>query len=348
VAHVAHRVLAVHSRAAARAAAAVVMVLALGAGLGIGSAPAGAVSVPRISVQPSSIAPGTTVSVGGYDLDPLTNYQLQVCGNGGLGTSASCDQATTTTVATSEIGHFLVEMIVETPPAPCPCVVEALPVPGSGGVSQQLVSTPVDILGAPVATPVATPSTVAPSGLVVERATLEGSGSWAEWFGGPPHRTLVVRLRDAGQNLIPSTPFVMRSGKGPDPTQVMAAPAVPPLFPGQVISYRVPVSFPVLAFGHYEVGGVLGGPGQTIVFTATTRCVPWGVVVVAVVLVLVIMARVVLWIVRRRLRRRRASQEAGKEGEEGEAAPGAPASDQAITGPTDPPSPVAVSSGTPE
>jgi len=344
----AHRVREVRSRAAAGAVTAVVTLLALGTALTIGSTPAGAVSVPRISVQPSSVAPGTTVLVGGYDLDPLTNYQLQVCGNGGLGTSANCALASSTTAATSEIGHFLVKMIVEIPPLPCPCVMEALPAPGSGGgVSQQLLSTSVDIQGAPVATPVPASSTIAPSGLVVEQAVLKGSGSWAEWFGAPPHRTLEVRFRNGGSNLIPSTPFVLRAGKGPNPTQVVAAPAVPPLFPGQVVSYRVPVSFPVLAFGHYEVGGVVGAPGQTIAFTVTTRLVPWGVVVVAVVLLLVIIALVVLWIVRRRRASKQAG-EAGKSGKEGDPGPEAPSSDTAVTAPTDPPSPVAVSSAIPE
>jgi hypothetical protein len=339
-----HRAPEVRSRTAAGAVTAVVTLVALGTVLAIGSTPAGAVSVPRISVQPSSVAPGTTVLVGGYNLDPLTNYQLQVCGNGGLGTSANCALASSTTAATSEIGHFLVKMIVEIPPVPCPCVLEALPAPGSGGVSQQFLSTSVDIHGAPVATPVPASSTIAPSGLVVEQVVLKGSGSWAEWFGAPPHRTLEVWFRDGGPNLIPSTPFVLRAGKGPNPTQVVAAPAVPPLFPGQVVSYRVPVSFPVLAFGHYEVGGVLGAPGQTVVFTVTTRLVPWGVVVVAVVLLLVIIALVVLWIVRRR----RASKQAGQVGKEGEPGPEAPSSDTAVTAPTDPPSPVAVSSAIPE
>lgn len=284
--------------------------------------PAGTASVAaRLLATPSTAAPGSVVTVGAYDLTPLTDYQVQICGNAGIGTSADCDLPATTTAATSQIGHFVVELRVAIPPVPCPCVVEAVPLVGRGTLTEQTVSTPITITGASTAPPVVAHVIEGYSGLRVERAALVGSGSWAEWFGGIAHRTLVVRLRNVGVNLIPSTPFVLRAGQGPDPSQVVATPVVPPLYPGQVVSYRLPVTFPALAFGHYEVVGALGSVGQVVPFTARVTLVPWGLVVILAVLLLVMVAAIVVAVVRRRRRAVRSSD--GPSGAPDGADPGA-------------------------
>ncbi|MHB8499141.1 MAG: hypothetical protein ACYDES_14395 [Acidimicrobiales bacterium] len=281
------------------------MVVSVDAGGQAGAAPT---APPRISATPSTVNPGQHVSVGAYDLTPLTDFQVQVCGNGGYGNSGDCTLASATTAATSEIGHFIVDLLVVIPPAPCPCVVEAVPLVGRDqAVEGPVVTTPLTIVGAPNAPVVINPAREAPSGLVVEQAALTGSSSWAQWFGGMPHRTLVFRLRDAGPDIIPSTPVVLRSGKGSSATEVVAAPVVPPLFPGQGVAYRVPVTFPALAFGHYQVTGTLGSIGQTVTFTAGTTFVPWGVAIILALLLLGVAVLIVFRILRRRRRRRTAS-----------------------------------------
>lgn len=267
-----------------------------------GAAIAEAAPAPRLVASPTTVSPGARVTVAAYDLTPSTDWQLQVCGNDGYGTSADCYQASTAGAATSEAGHFVVVLIAGIPPVPCPCVVQAVPLVGTGGVTEQIVSTPIAIIGAPTAPPVNPPAPAPYSGLNVERATLTGSGSWVEWFGGTPHRMLVVRLHNAGANLIPSTPFVLRAGRGPDPAQVVASPVVPALYPGQTVSYRVPVTFPALAAGRYEVRGVLGSSGQEVAFVVPITLFPWG----SALVVLLLLVVVILVIVRRvRARRRR-------------------------------------------
>ena len=230
---------------------------------------------------------------------PLTDYQVQVCGNAGFGTTADCDLAATTTAATSEAGHFSTDLIVEYPPVPCPCVVKATPLMDVGRTQQREVSTPIAILGAPVATPIPPQVLGKPSGLVVDRADLVGATSWSEWFGGTVHRTLVLQLRDAGPNLIPSTPFVLRSGSVGDPTQVVGSPYIPPLHPGQTVSFRVPVTFPPLAHGDYVVVGTLGNTGQIVTFKVSTQLMPWGIILVLAMVILVAIVLLVGRIVRR-------------------------------------------------
>lgn len=252
---------------------------------------------------------GTLVTVNANSLAPLTNYQLQVCGNAGFGTSAECDLAATTTAATSETGHFVLRLLVVTPPVPCPCVIKAIPLAGQGGSIEAEVSTPITILGAPMATPRVVPVAESPSGLVVDQADLVGTTSWAEWFGGTPHRTLQLVVRDGGVDPIPSTPVVIRSGPSGSPDQVVSAPVVPPLQPGQVESYQVPVTFPALAHGHYVVAGTLGNTGQIVAFSAPATFMPWGLVVLAALLVIAVLWTVIAGIVRRR-RERRASEDA--------------------------------------
>ena len=331
------------------------MVVALAAVVGmtcsavaVAVAPAAArtVHIPRISATPSIVRPDDSTTVGAYDLAPLTEYQVQVCGNAGFGSSAECNLAATTTAATSETGHFVVVLTVVRPPVPCPCVIKATPLKGTNGLAQAEISTPITILGAPTATVVPPPVNGTPSGLVVDRADLVGTKSWAEWFGDSAHRTLVLRLRDAGPNLIPSTPFVLRSGPAGHPTQVVGAPFVPPLRPGQVVSYRVPVTFPPLAHGDYVVVGRLGNAGQIVTFTAKTPLMPWGLVILVAMVVLVALGLLVGRILRRR------------EGPSGDdTAVGTPTGDPAaaatgppnfIGDPTGPPPVAAMSSSDPE
>jgi hypothetical protein len=271
------------------------------ASVAVRPAEAGTVLVPRLSATPSTVRPGDSVTVSAYDLASLTDYQVQLCGNDGFGSSAVCNLTSSTIAATSEIGHFVVVLRVLPPPMPCPCVVKAMPLQGSVGLVYQEVSTPITILGVHMANPVPPAVNENPSGLVVDRADLVGTRSWAEWFGDSPHRTLVLKLRDAGANLIPSTPFVLRAGPAGHPTEIISAPLVPPLYPGQVVSYRVPVTFPILAHGNYVVVGTLGNAGQTVTFRATASLMPWGLVVLLAMVVLVALG-LVLW---RVLKRRR-------------------------------------------
>ncbi len=262
-----------------------------------GAAGAGATAV---RVQPGPVAPGGTITVTASGLPPSADYLVQVCGDGGEGSSATCETTGATTGAASARGDFVVRLPVALPPAPCPCVVEVRPVHGTGAAVEPVVTAPVTILGSAERAPVQTLGVESPSGLRVTRAALVGSASVAEWFGGSPRRTLVLTLTDAGPDPVPSTPFVLRTGQGPDPTGIVAAPAVPPLSPGQTVRYRVPVTFPAFAAGTYEVRGDLGSPGQTVVFTATTGLFPWA---AALVVGLFLLAAIILAVRSRRRRR---------------------------------------------
>ena len=261
-----------------------------------------------VRVQPGSVAPGGTITVTASDLPPSADYLVQVCGDGGVGSSATCDTTGATTGAASARGDFVVRLPVALPPAPCPCVVEVRPVHGTGAAVEPVVTAPVTIVGSAERVPVRAYGVESPSGLRVTRAVLVGSAGMAEWFGGPPRRTLVLTLTDAGPDPVPSTPFVLRTGQEPDPTGIVAAPTVPPLSPGQTVSYRVPVTFPAFAAGTYEVRGILGSAGQTVVFTATTGLFPWA---AAVVVALLLLAAIILT-VRSRRRRRPGRERSGR------------------------------------
>jgi hypothetical protein len=326
---------------------ALVVMMAMTLSAAVVSVPPAAAATPHLQATPSSVRPGGAVTVGAYDLAPLTDYQLQVCGNAGFGGSGDCNLTSTITAATSETGRFVVVLVVLRPPKPCPCVVQATVLRGSGGLTEQQVSTPITIIGMPTATPVPPPMTGTPSGLVVDRADLAGTATWAEWFGGPPQRTLVLRLRDVGPNPVPSTPFLLRAGPAGHPTQIVSAPFVPPLYPGQAITYRVPVTFPALAHGNYAVVGTLGNAGQTVTFTATTPLMPWGLVILLAIVVLVALGLVVRRVVRsRRDRRTRRSRTLGTPTDV--AAATATESPESTSGPTDPTPVAALSSSDPE
>jgi hypothetical protein len=251
-------------------------------------------------VSPSTARPGDSVTVTADGLQPpRIDWQVAVCGDGGFGTSAACDLASATSGAGSDSGHFVVVLQVEIPPSPCPCVVQATPLAGVVGAGPQTYDAPITILGAPGGPATAAGSSENPSGLQIVSARLRGS-SWEEWFGAHPHRTLVLVLRNEGDNVIPSTPFVLRAGHGwGGGDWVITPPNIPVLQPGQEMTYRIPVRFPDFSFGSLSVTGVLGSIGQTESFSVHTNVYPWGLLALALVL-----AQAVLLLVRNRLRRR--------------------------------------------
>jgi len=269
-------------------------VLALGAWVVTGQSVAmagGPASKAVMQVSPDAAAPGQSVYVAAYAFPPSTVFQLQVCGDDELEGSPDCAFAEGLTRTTSEVGNFAGELTVLVPPVPCPCVVAAF-----SSTLAQPITAAFTVLGAPTA-PLRYPPS--PARLVVKSAVLTGSGPLAAWFGAAPTRTLVLRVRDPGTESVPNPIVVARIGNTP-----IFVNNLPGIGAGQVRTYRIPVTFPILALGNYAVVGQVGaGNGRFARFDVGVLLLPWALLVVAFVILLLLLL-LLMRVIRNRLQRR--------------------------------------------
>jgi hypothetical protein len=257
-------------------------------------------------VTPNTTKPNEEVTVTGRGFPPDSDIQTQICGNNAINGSADCVQNTSQEVSTTKSGLFQMQLDVTIPDKPCPCVVMALDF--SSSVTP---TTPITIIGAPVAPPHGTKI----QKLQVLNAYLTGSGPWTSWFGAPPKRTLVVTVRNPNAAAYVSPPLVLFVGNKSDITTHEATTTnLASLGPNQTKVYRIPVSFPSVSIGEHQVIGVVGNPGLSRSFEVQTWLFPWGLLVV----ILIVLELLLLAITRYfRERRRRREEEEGAIGDAG-------------------------------
>ena len=282
-----------------RARIAAVVLCGVVAALGFAATPAAADGLSAtLGVATASVGEKVRVTGTGWPAQELV--QLVTCGELALNGSSSCDMRSALATMTSAEGTFTVDLQVGKPPKPCPCVVHIALV---GVGSQGQVDVPFTVRGHPVATPPRAPST--PAEVEVVDVRLDGGSAWTEWFGGPAHRTLVYTVRNSGSQPLPNPMLRVRVGKA-DGGDTVSVPPPGAIAAGETRTFRVPVSFPFAAFGHYEVRADLSGLGAAVV---AHEAYPWGLVALNVIG----LALIVTGIVRRlRAARRRPAIAAAK------------------------------------
>ncbi|MEV6162047.1 hypothetical protein AB0L71_08985 [Streptomyces sp. NPDC052052] len=284
----AHRLLAPLPGALAAAFAAVVLT----------AAPAGAAggadtTGPGITTDATRLVPGRPVTVTGTDWPAGATVQAEVCGLRAVHGSSDCDTTRGAVALVAADGTFRLTLLAGGPPADCPCVIRA-----TTGAGQDARTATADIAVADVPEGVVPDTgTTAPEVTVVD-AELTGNGGLSEFFGGRPHRTLVVTVRNTGTATLGRTPLTVRWGAGGRVDTDIAAPLTAPLKPGEQATYRVPVTMPLAAFGRYSVGGEYASR----TFVVTTDLYPWGLISVAGASVLLTVFSTG-WAIRRRLNR---------------------------------------------
>ncbi|GAA3210130.1 hypothetical protein [Actinocorallia longicatena] len=224
---------------------------------------------PTIDLDKAEVKPGQTVTVrlAGW---PAGNVAVELCGNGGRRGSADCAVGSSATTFVNAQGSGTVLLNVARPPVGCPCVVSVKPV--GGGTAR---TVPITVKGAGTMSLSQQRAADARSrSLTVTSVRLEGSSIGA-WFGGRASRTLVYTVRNDGEVTVADAPVSLSSGRSPDPTGILTAPALGSLEPGEERTYRVPVSFSAPAFGTYQVRGEIDGIERPVVFTGETSSYPW-------------------------------------------------------------------------
>jgi hypothetical protein len=274
--------------------------------LGLASVPAGAAGTHSqwnpdgvVSVTPSVVAPGQTIDVSGDHFPPGIDVNTQICGDNNLAGSADCVLDDTGLGTVTSQGKFTTSITVAIPPVPCPCVA----IVTSNTFSTVLSPTPtapVVIIGAPVS-PLRPPTSAATVNepLRILNAQLNGNGPWSSWFGGFAHRTLSLTVHNPNQGVYPHPSLVLVAGKSGNALSTVSTSPLPSMSPGETTTIHVNVAFPPFSFGDNEVLGTVGDAGLKEHFKVTTTIVPWGLIVIALIIL-----QFILLAIRNALRRR--------------------------------------------
>jgi hypothetical protein len=255
---------------------------------------------PVVAVSPSTVAPGQTLEVSGYNFPAGIGVTVQLCGNNALSGSPDCVLDNVGSGGTGSGNSFTIPLVVSIPPVPCPCVAMVS--------SQRMSSTPtspVTIVGAPVAPikpPVSAATVTQP--LQVLNAQLSGNGPWYSWFGGMAQRTLNLTVHNPNKGVYPHPSLVLGAGKSGGALSIVATSSLPSMAPGATTTVHVKVVFPAFTFGGAQVVGTVGDAALMQHIKVTTTIVPWGLIVIALIIL-----QLVFLAVRNALRRRNARRE---------------------------------------
>jgi hypothetical protein len=276
---------------------------------GVVVAPAGAAPIHTqsnpggfvVGVSPPTVSPGETVQILGYDFPPSIDVTGQICGDDNLSGSQDCVLDNIGFGSTDSHGSFTISLTVAVPPVPCPCVATVS--------SQQLSSTPsspLTIIGAPV-TPLRPPTSAATvkEPLQIVNAQLSGNGPWYSWFGGTPRRTLNLTVHNPNQGVYPHPSLALAAGRSGGGLSTVSTSSLPSMAPGETTTVHVNVVFPALTIGDAQVVGTVGDAALMKRIQVTTTIVPWGLIVIALVIL-----QLILLAIRNALRRRKQRREA--------------------------------------
>jgi hypothetical protein len=277
-----------------RAPAALVMLVILTVALGLGGRTARA-DEPTIRASATAAGPGTIVLVtlSGW-LSPVV---VAVCGNDALRGAVDCDQTGSVGVAASQRAPETRQLTVTAPPAPCPCVLRA------SGPGEQLVRTiPFEVVGVSRAPLTRPPGSEGPALRVTARLasrSLSFGDRARSALGGPTRRVLELTVTNTGSTPLTDVSITAAVGRDSQSGDPLQPPNLDPLPPGQTRRLDLPVRLSTPSFGRYVVFGTAYGGGVPVSFAASTRTMPWALVVIALLLVADVVAVATL-----RLRRR--------------------------------------------
>lgn len=254
-----------------------------------------------VAVSPSTVAPGQTLQILGYGFPPSIDVSGQICGNNNLSGSPDCVLDNVGFASTTSNGQFTMSIAVAIPPVPCPCVAVV-----SSSQLSSAPSSPVTITGAPVGAvqpPISAATVKEP--LQIVNAQLSGNGPWYSWFGGMPQRTLNLTVHNPNNGVYPHPSLVLAAGRSGGGLSTVSTTPLPSMAAGETTTVHVHVVFPAFTFGSAEVVGTVGDAALMQHVKVTTTIVPWGLIVIALIIL-----QFILLAIRNAVRRRKQRRQA--------------------------------------
>ena len=263
---------------------------------------------PTVSVTPATARPGEPVIVKLAGWKPYSSATAAVCGNQARRGSQDCVMANAEGIGVDPPGTGGARLYVALPPVPCPCVIRA-----ASATSDVVVTTPIDIPGAPTGPPIAAGGPAAASDVAVKAKVVTPDTRWpASWgppLGGSTKKVLVLTLHNEGSSTLSALRLVANVGRNTREGEPVASQKLPVVPSGASVTTRVPVELSAPAFGHYVVYGTVYGLATPVPFRAKTSNDSWGWMVL-LPMTLLLVAQVIR---ARDRRRRRAETESSAE-----------------------------------
>jgi hypothetical protein len=251
-------------------------------------------TAPTLSLSSTTVAPGQSVGLSGAHWPAHLVLEASICGGAALLGHQDCDLGRSITFGPADNGVVQTSISVGIPPKPCPCVVL---VTQTDPMSSFEMTVPIDIVGAPNATPQPPPSPYQPTVTVIDPRVVSVA-SWTSWFGAAAAEELVVRVRNNGQgSLRPLLAAQWLDGTTPHVIDTPASKTIPV---GRTVTLVAPFSLSTFAWGHKEVVGQVQGTTFDVDFTTGASTHPWGLVLLAALIFLTIVALIVRAVLRRR------------------------------------------------
>jgi hypothetical protein len=254
---------------------------------------------PTLTLDQNSVEPGQQVTVvfAGWQGRLVT---LSVCGNLAKRGSADCNLPASQGVRLYHVDATpLTAFVVSTPPGTCPCVLRASSDTG------EVAYAPIEIRG--VATgPVVDPfSDDPPLEVSIDTSPVHYSvlDTIKSWLGGPTRYDVTVTVRNQATEQFSNVAVHGAVGRssGVDLDGFDLVPG--PMAAGQTWIGTAQVTVPAPVVGGFDWHVIASGAGPVTETSATTRAVPWLLLLLALVLVGDLVAVMVRWVQRRRARR---------------------------------------------
>lgn len=229
---------------------------------------------PTATLDDSEVTLGQVISITGTNWEPETIVKVEICGNNALDGSVDCNQTASSTVRIWTTSELVARLTAVEPPSPCPCVVQIAT--STGDTTARL---PIEIEGVEVAPPISKTPDGSPALTIVEVSITETFDP-TSFVGAAAQRTLELVVRNETVDSITDPILTLGWGKDGRIDQVIGAPTLEPLAPGEVRVVTVDFELAPLAIGTYQVRGEIGSRGALTSFEASTSTWPVGLFIV--------------------------------------------------------------------
>ena len=284
-------------RLAAAVALAVLAVLAL-LSWPTGGFAAPAANGPSVTLSDTRVRPDefVIVTIDGFTARSVT---ISVCGNQGLRGSADCNMAASDGLGLDRDGSSTqAQMPLAAPPVPCPCVVRV-----ASSLTDEVATTPVTLVGHPVA-PVVAPEALG-TPVEIEMLAVPQHDGWASAvrssLGGPTSYVVTVTVTNRSSVAIDDLSLSGQAVNDGDFLTALELDRPGRLGAGDSFSQQVEVELPAWSFGEVTWSVTVIGPGGPRTVMGDTSSRPTLLVVAIVLLVLDVMVVVTRFLVRRRI-----------------------------------------------
>ncbi len=234
---------------------------------------------PSVQIGRDRVAVDDIIQIRGSRWPAGDLVTIELCGNDALDFSVDCDIRNSVSFAVRDSTEFFGALQITYPPSPCPCVVRV----SSQGVPQA-VTVPIDFPSAGfVPAEQQVPDADISRTIDITALEIQKTSGWTTWFGAPASWWPRVTITNNGNVAISDTTLTLTSGKGADPTDIISSWDLMVIEVGETIRMSVPFELDALSVGTYTVKATISGLGQDIEARGTTNTIPWGLIVIALI-----------------------------------------------------------------